>query len=140
MPWNWLATAALALHFGYIAYLVLGGFVAWRWPRTIWLHLAAVVWGLFIVSGKVNCPLTYVEDWARRRAGQAPPTQGFVDRYLDNVIYPAQYVNVVRLAVAVVVAVGWAGVWLRWRRRRQAATQAPSEAKSAEPGGRAATV
>lgn len=140
MRWSWLVTVVLALHFGYMAYLVLGGFVAWRWPRTIWLHLAACAWGVAIVTGKVNCPLTYAENWARQKAGMSRLSQGFVDRYLDNVIYPAQYVNVARLAVAIVVAVGWTGVFLRWRRRRLAATQARSEPKSAEPGERAATV
>jgi hypothetical protein len=140
MPWNWLVTVVLALHFGYIAYLVLGGFVAWRWPKTIWLHLAACVWGVAIVTGKVNCPLTYAENWAREKAGMARLSQGFVDRYLDNVIYPAQYVNLARLAVAIVVAVGWTGVCLRWRKRRLAATQVRSERKSGEPGERAATV
>ena len=80
MVYRWLATAALALHFGYMAYLVLGGFVAWRWPRTIWLHLGAVVWGLLIISGTVDCPLTYAENWARERAGLTRLSQGFVDR------------------------------------------------------------
>ena len=141
MVYKWLATAAVVLHFGYMAYLVLGGFVAWRCPRTIWLHLAAVVWGLLIVSGKVNCPLTYAENWARERAGLTRLSQGFVDRFLDNVIYPAQYVNVARLVVAVVVGVSWAGVYRQWRKRRaQRATQEQSEAKSGERDGRAATV
>jgi Protein of Unknown function (DUF2784) len=141
MVYRWLATAALALHFGYMAYLVLGGFVAWRWPRTIWLHLGAVVWGLLIISGKVDCPLTYAENWARERAGLTRLSQGFVDRFLDNVIYPAQYVNVARLGVAIVVGVSWAGVYLQWRKRRaRRATQAQSEPKSGERDGRAATV
>jgi hypothetical protein len=141
MVYRWLATAALVLHFGYMAYLVLGGFVAWRWPRTIWLHLVAVGWGLLIVAGRVDCPLTYVENWGRERAGLTRLSQGFVDRFLDNVIYPAQYVNVARLAVAVVVGVGWAGVYVQWRRRRaQRATQTQSEPKSGERDGHAATV
>jgi hypothetical protein len=140
MVYRWLATAALALHFGYIAYLVLGGFIAWRWPRTIWLHLAAVVWGLLIVSGRVQCPLTWAENWAREKAGMTRLTQGFVDRFLDNVIYPAQYVNVARLAVAVVVGVSWFGVYTRWRRRRRSATQGGDGPKSGERDGHAATV
>lgn len=141
MVYKWLATAALVLHFGYMAYLLLGGFVAWRWPRTIWLHLVAVVWGLLIVFGKVDCPLTYAEYWARERAGLTRLSQGFVDRFLDNVIYPAQYVNVARLGVAIVVGASWVGVYLQWRKRRaRRATQAQSEPKSGERDERAATV
>jgi hypothetical protein len=119
MGWGWLVTVVLALHFGYIAYLIVGGFVAWRWPRAIWFHLAACVWGVLIVLSWVNCPLTWAEDRARRLAGQGPLTQGFVDRYLDNVIYPEQYVNVARALVAAMVAVSWLGAYVLWRRRRR---------------------
>ncbi|HEX6870194.1 MAG TPA: DUF2784 domain-containing protein [Micromonosporaceae bacterium] len=115
---GWLVTVVLAVHFAYLAYLVVGGFVAWRWPAAIWPHLAACAWGVLIVFGLVDCPLTWAEDWARQQAGMAPLTTGFVDRYLDNVIYPDRYVHVVRLAVAVIVAVSWVGAYLRWRRKR----------------------
>lgn len=133
---GWLITVVLALHFAYLAYVVVGGFVAWWWPKAIWVHLAACVWGMLIVLGTVDCPLTWAEDWARQRAGQAPLTAGFVDRYLDNVIYPERYVNLVRLGMALVVAVSWAGAYLRWRGRRGRDTAA----KSGDETGRTATV
>ena len=76
MGFGWLVTVVLGLHFGYLAYLVLGGFLAWRWPRAIWAHLAACGWGVLIVLGQVNCPLTWAEDRARQRAGQAPLQPG----------------------------------------------------------------
>ena len=119
MGWDWLVVIVLGLHFGYLAYLVLGGFLAWRWPAAIWVHLAACVWGVLIVFSLVACPLTWAENWARQRAGQPAPTAGFVDRYLDNVIYPERYVNLVRLAIAAIVAVSWAGAYLRWRAARR---------------------
>jgi len=109
---------ALASHFAFLAFMLLGGFLAWRWPRAIWAHLAACAWGVAIIAFHLNCPLTYVEDWARERAGERGLTQGFVDRYLDNVIYPERYVNLVRLGVAVVVGVSWLGAYLTWRSRR----------------------
>ena len=28
-----LADGVMATHFGYLVYLVVGGFLAWRWPR-----------------------------------------------------------------------------------------------------------
>src|SRR5262249_21213529 len=31
MRYDWLLDVILALHFGYIAFLVLGGYLAWRW-------------------------------------------------------------------------------------------------------------
>jgi hypothetical protein len=119
--YEWLVAVVLTLHFGYLAYLILGGFLAWRWPGAVWPHLAAAVWAVLIVLAWVNCPLTWAENWARQRAGEPVLTAGFIDHYLTNVIYPARYVNLVRLAIAVVVAVSWLGAYRRWRSRRRAA-------------------
>src|SRR5215471_2296964 len=104
MPYDWLLDAILALHFGYIAFLVLGGFLTWRWPKVFWLHVAASVWAVLIVLAWVDCPLTWAENWTRRQEGQAP-VSGFVDHYLTNVVYPARYLQQVRLGVALVVLV-----------------------------------
>jgi uncharacterized protein DUF2784 len=108
------------LHFAYLAFLVVGGFLTWRWPRVFWLHLAAVLWGLLIVVFSWRCPLTWLENWARQREGRPAAVRGFIDRYVEGVIYPERYVNLARLLVAVVVVVSWLGGYLRWRARRRA--------------------
>jgi hypothetical protein len=145
VDWGTVATVALVSHFAFVAYVVLGGFLAWRWPKAIWPHLAAGGWGGLIVLELVNCPLTWLEDWARRKDGQAAPTQGFVDRYLDNVLYPERYLTEVRIAVAAVIAISWLGAYLLWRRRRARAqdgamTISDTMAKTPSEGGRATTV
>ena len=116
MSWDWLVTVVLAAHFTYLAYLTVGGFLAWRWPRAVWPHLIAVGWGILVISFPLICPLTWAEDAARQLAGQTPLDQGFVDRYLDNVIYPERYVGLVRVLVATVIGVSWLGAYLRHRR------------------------
>ena len=77
MGYRLLATAALAVHFCYPVYVILGGFLAWRWPKMIWPHLVACVWALLIVAQWVNCPLTWVENWAREKSGQTRLTNSF---------------------------------------------------------------
>lgn len=124
--YGWLVTLVLALHFGYVAYVVLGGFLAWRWPRAIWPHLVACAWAALIVASVVDCPLTQAEAWARRLAGEAPMSVGFVDRYLENVIYPGRYVAVAQTAVALIVAVSWIGAFRVRRRRRDSDTDRKS--------------
>jgi hypothetical protein len=67
-------------------------------------------------------------------------TAGFIDTYLTNVIYPARYLGLVRLAVATVVTVAWIGASVRWRGRRRAAavssvTGPPAHSGPAAPGG-----
>jgi hypothetical protein len=116
MGFRLLTTVILALHFGYLAYLLCGGFLAWRWPRTIWLHLAAAVWGFAVVAGRLICPLTYAEDWARRRAGEAGITRGFIDRYIEGVLYPERYTGFLQALAATAVIGSWVG-FLVLRRR-----------------------
>jgi hypothetical protein len=117
----------VALHFAFIGYVIIGGFLALRWRRTIWLHVPAVVWGIAIAAKRVDCPLTWVERWARARAGIAPlPTDGFIAHYVTGVIYPAGWVFGVQLASFVVVAVSWALYFrscTRGRRHRRATTR-----------------
>jgi hypothetical protein len=99
----------VALHFAFIGYVVIGGFLALRWRRTIWLHIPAVIWGIAIAAKRVDCPLTWVERWARARAGMAPlPPDGFIAHYITGVIYPADWVLGVQLASFALVAVSWA--------------------------------
>ena len=145
MGWSILATAALASHFVYVAYVVLGGFLAWRWPKVIVPHLVAAAWGALIVFGLVECPLTWLEDTARERAGGVRPTIGFVDRYLEGVIYPARFLDEVRVGVAVLIGLSWLGAYAFWRarrgpRRHPAGPDADTRSKSDTEDGRAATV
>jgi uncharacterized protein DUF2784 len=115
-----LADATMALHFGFLAYVVTGGFLAWRWRRAIWPHLLLAGWGFSTIVFRLNCPLTYLEDWARRRAGEAGLTAGFIDHYLTGVVYPERYAGLVQALAATAVAVSWLGVALRRYHRRGA--------------------
>jgi hypothetical protein len=110
---------AVAGHFGFLVYLVVGGFLAGRWPRTLALHLAVVSWGVGSVVFGFPCPLTALERWGRAGAGMAPlPPEGFIAHYLTGVVYPADAVGLVQAAVFVAIALSWAMVW-RARRGEQ---------------------
>ncbi|MGH3647456.1 MAG: DUF2784 domain-containing protein [Micromonosporaceae bacterium] len=120
MGYRLLADAVMTLHFGFIGYVVLGGFLSWRWPWALAPHLVAVVWGALTVAFPVTviCPLTAWEDGARRAAGeQGLPASGFIDHYLENVIYPEKYTSLLQALAATVVLVSWTGAWWRLRRR-----------------------
>ena len=113
-----VVAVVVAAHFAFIGYLLVGGFVALRWPHTIPPHILAVIWGVLSISLNLPCPLTYLERWARSRAGMAPlPSDGFIAHYITGVLYPAKYLVQMRLLVALVVLVSWLGWWYRRRRR-----------------------
>ncbi|MFC4128168.1 DUF2784 domain-containing protein [Nocardia rhizosphaerae] len=119
MPFPVLADLIAVTHVAFIAYVVAGGFLAWRWPRTIGLHLLAVAWGFGTILIGFDCPLTYAENWARIRGGVAPlPEAGFIDHYLTGVLYPDSALGAVQLLAAATVLVSWAG-YLRLSHRQR---------------------
>lgn len=116
-----LGDAVMLVHFGFLLFLAVGGFLAWRWPRVLPAHVAAAGWGLLSVLAGVTCPLTTWEDALRRRAGAAGLDRGFVDTYLTGVVYPAEHLPAVQALLAALVAVSWLGAAARrsTARRRQ---------------------
>ena len=109
-----LADLVMVVHFGFLVFVALGGFVAWRWPRWIAAHLLAVGWGVITVAFHVTCPLTYVENYFHRRAGEPElGSAGFIDQYLENVVYPEHYTPLIWTAVGVVVVFSWIGAYRR---------------------------
>ncbi|WP_214366481.1 DUF2784 domain-containing protein [Pseudonocardia sp. H11422] len=119
MGYRVLADAAMLAHFAFLVYLALGGFLGWWRPWLLLAHAPVLLWGLLSVTVGLECPLTVVEDWARHRAGERGlDSGGFIETYLTGVIYPEQYLGLVRALVVVVVVVSWVGAVVRIRRRR----------------------
>ncbi|TQL75977.1 uncharacterized protein DUF2784 [Stackebrandtia endophytica] len=122
MMFRILAQVTMVAHFLFLVFLVIGGFLAWRWPRVWFAHLAVACWGIVIIAFPLACPLTYLENYFRDRAGQAGLDEGgFIDEYITGVVYPGDQVVTVRWIVVAVIAISWAGVlWRLLRRRRRA--------------------
>ncbi|HEY7052041.1 MAG TPA: DUF2784 domain-containing protein [Mycobacterium sp.] len=108
---------AVVTHSAFIGYLVVGGFVALRWRRTIVWHVLTAVWAVAIETVDFTCPLTTLERWARGHAGMAPlPSDGFIAHYITGVLYPSNWVGAVVIAVFVVVVTSWMIYWRQGRR------------------------
>ena len=113
-------TLTVTVHYAFVLYVAFGGFLAWRWRRTIGLHLLAAAWGAGSVLIGFECPLTAVENWARRHAGEPALPGGFIAHYMTGILYPTDALALVRILAAVAVAVSWAGyLWLGHRRTRR---------------------
>jgi hypothetical protein len=110
---GWLADLAILLHAGYLVFLVVGGFLAWRWPRVLWPHLAAVVWALGIVIVGQPCPLTDLERHFRPSVGD----RGFIERHVEGFVYPEGHTTAARWVVVALVAASYTGVVTRRRTR-----------------------
>ncbi|NUT53629.1 MAG: DUF2784 domain-containing protein [Saccharothrix sp.] len=116
------AELVMVVHHGVLIFLVVGGFLAWRWPRVLYFHVAMAAWGLLIVLFPLACPLTWLENELRAAAGQARLETGFIDTYIDGVLYPDSAARLVQVLVAVVVLASWTGLYLR-RRGEQSSTR-----------------
>jgi hypothetical protein len=118
MGYRLLADGVAGVHYAYLAYLLVGGFVAWRWPRTIALHAIAAVWAVLIIATPVPCPLTAAQNALRERGGQPPLRDTFINTYIRGTFYPAAYETETRVVVAGIVVASWVGFAVRMRRRR----------------------
>jgi hypothetical protein len=108
-----LAYAAAGAHFAFLAFSVFGGFLAWRWPRLIWVQAGGAAWMVLVAAADLGCPLTWIEDRARERAAMAPIPGGFIDNYVEGVFYPAGHQLAAAAVAGTVVLISWLGFVLR---------------------------
>jgi hypothetical protein len=85
-----LADFIVAIHFGYVAFVVVGQLLivvgvllGWRWVRNPWfrwIHLLAIVFVAAETITHINCPLTDWEDDLRAMAGVQVEHATFIGR------------------------------------------------------------
>jgi hypothetical protein len=119
MPYETLADVLLALHLSFILFVVGGGVLALRWPRTAWIHLPAALWGVLVECIGWICPLTLLEVALRHAAGRGAYETTFVERYLSPIIYPDALTRDMQIALGLAVLVVNIAVYaLVWRRSK----------------------
>ena len=120
MGWRAAADLTLVIHLAFIGYSVFGGFWARRRPGATATHLLVVAYGVLIEAAGFRCPLTPLENFFRRRAGEAGYEEGFVEHYLVSIIYPGGLTPLVRtLLISGLVGmnvIAYLPVIRRWRR------------------------
>ena len=114
-----LADSVVLLHMGFVVFVVAGGLLVLRWRRMAWVHVPCAVWGAWIEFAGWICPLTPLEIWLRRRAGEAGYERGFIEHYLLPLLYPSGLTRPTQLVLGTAVVVLnlalYAWVWRRWR-------------------------
>ena len=105
-------------HFAFVLFVILGGVLALRWRRLIWVHLPCVLWGALIELTGSICPLTPLENWLRRQAGAVGYKGGFIEHYLMPILYPPGLTRGTQIVLGVSVIVINAAVY-GWILRRR---------------------
>lgn len=112
------ADGVVVVHLAFVAFVVLGGMLAWRNPVLAWLHIPAALWGAYAELTATVCPLTPLENALRAKAGDGGYAESFVEHYLMPLLYPVGLtpanqrwlgalvivINVVVYGVAIVLA------------------------------------
>jgi hypothetical protein len=88
MTWRILADAVVLFHLAFVVFVVVGGFLAWRWRWVVFAHVPAVAWGIWIELSGGICPLTPLENSLRAHSGETGYSEGFIEHYILPVLYP----------------------------------------------------
>ena len=117
-----LADAVVVFHLSFIAFAVGGVVLVMKWRLVMWVHLPVVAWAVLVEVMNWPCPLTPLENYFRRRGGEAGYPGGFVEHYVWPVIYPEGLTDRTQFFIGgfvfVVNILGYCSVLMRFRRRR----------------------
>jgi hypothetical protein len=120
MAYLFLADIVTVLHLAFVVFVLLGGLLALRWRRSIWIHGPALLRGVLVEWAGWVCPLTPLENWLRLRGDVPGFAGGFVEHYLVPLLYPeALTPGIQRVLGGLVIVVNLLvyGYALRVRRR-----------------------
>jgi hypothetical protein len=126
-----LADLIVAIHVGYVSFVVFGQFaiwigllLRWRWIRNMWFRsihlLMIVIVGLEAAFG-ITCPLTRWEAELRALGGQEVAGDSFLGRLLHNLIFvdlPPAVIAGMHIAFALLVL----GTFVLWPPLRKRST------------------
>lgn len=125
--WQWLADAVLALHVGVVLFVVggllliwVGRWRGWRWSDAWWFRLAHLA-AIGVVAAQawlgIVCPLTTLEMWLRVQARGPVYAGGFIEHWLQRLLYwqaPPWVFVLAYTTFALLVA----ATWVLWPPRR----------------------
>ncbi len=131
MAYRLAADLVVVIHLAFLVFIAAGAILAWRWPWLVPLHAASVMWSVAIITVGFACPLTGLEKSLRGLAGEEGYGGGFVDRYVEGVVYPESLTPLLRALAAGAVVVGYVG--LHRRRVRAMAPDAGQALQAAPP-------
>jgi hypothetical protein len=85
-----LADVIIVVHITFIAFVLFGGLLAFRWPWMPLAHVPAAIWGAAVELFGWVCPLTPLENVLRRAGSGVAYSVSFVERYLVPMVYPTE--------------------------------------------------
>lgn len=131
--YQFLANAVLLSHVGIVLFIIggllltlLGAALRWRWVKNFWfraLHLAGIFYIVMEAWLGIVCPLTTLELWLRKQAGQTVYEGDFIAHWMSQIMFydaPPWVFIAAYSGFAALVLLSWFLVRpaLPWRARR----------------------
>jgi len=117
-----LATLTLIIHFLFIIFVIFGGLLFFIKPWTLYFHVPAFLYGVYIEFTQSVCPLTYLENYLLTKANLATYSTTFIQNYLYSIIYPVNLTKdlQINLAISLIVlnAVIYGIVVIKYKKNR----------------------
>ena len=104
--YEFAANLTLIVHFAFIIFVVFGALLFFVATKIFYVHIPALIWGIYIELTHSVCPLTYLENWFLQKANLTTYTEGFIQNYLVPIVYPKNLTEDLQtyLAIALIVA------------------------------------
>ena len=99
------ADLLVLLHLLFIIFVVAGGFTVFKWQWMAFIHIPAASWGALIEFKGWICPLTPWENSLRRLAGEDGYSEGFIEHYILQIVYPPGLTKDIQIGLGIAVIV-----------------------------------
>jgi len=96
-----LATLTLIIHFLFIIYVIFGALLFFIKPWTLYFHVLAFFYGVYVEFTQRICPLTYLENYFLTKANLATYSTTFIQKYLYAIIYPINLTTQIQISLGI---------------------------------------
>ena len=103
--YEFAADLTLIVHFAFIIFVVFGALLFFVSTKIIYVHVPALIWGIYIEITHSICPLTYLENWFLQKVNLTTYSEGFIQNYLVPIVYPKNLTEDLQTYFAIVLIV-----------------------------------
>lgn len=99
--YEFLANLTLVIHLIFILFVVFGGLFFFIFSKIVYIHLPALIWGIYIELTGSICPLTHLENWFLNKGEFSTYSSSFIQNYLLPIIYPQNLTSKIQIYLGI---------------------------------------
>ena len=99
------AHLTLITHRIFILFVIFGGLLFFIHSKIIYIHLPALLWGIYIELTDSICPLTYLENWFLYEGELSTYSNDFINNNILPIIYPEGLTNEIQINLVILLII-----------------------------------